>query len=385
MITPIPLIAMVIAIFASLYASYSDLKGGIIPNKLTFPLIGVGLILNGINAVLTDNYLFFIVTIIITAVIFTLGYLFWKMGAWAGGDVKLFTALAALIPLYTPIVSFTILNIQFPIEATYPFPFTLIINSILSMLPFLLIYVIYISVKTKPYLLRELLSPVKEYKKNLVLALVITSAVTITLFITPFLPFQIILVSLILVYFLSLIISKFPNRLKAVLISVITVFALYQNLQQTLSAILIIIIVIILFEIIKKLLTKVNREALQDDYSINDLKEGMIPVYNLYQDEEKVFMDKKSFLDRMREAIKTGDISKINPPQGKLLISNMAAGLSDDDLELLKRLYNDSKIKDEFRIKRGVPFAPSIFIGLLISLFIGDLAIMFMNVLNWLL
>ena len=39
-----------------------------------------------------------------------------------------------------------------------------------------------------------------------------------------------------------------------------------------------------------------------------------------------------------------------------------------------EELKTNGKIGDKFRIKRGVPFAPSILIGLLITLFIGDLA-----------
>ena len=187
--TSIPLIAIIIAVLACFYGSYSDLKRGIIPNKLTFPLIGVGLVLDGIYAFAVGNILLLVVAAVITAVIFALGYLFWRMGAWAGGDVKLFTALAALIPFYPLFLNYTLFNVQFPIYAAYPFPFTLIINSILSMLPFLLIYVIYIAVKTKPHLLSELFAPVKDYRKNIVLTLVVTSAVTLTLFITPHLPY----------------------------------------------------------------------------------------------------------------------------------------------------------------------------------------------------
>ncbi len=57
--------------------------------------------------------------LVVTGLIFVLGYIFWKMGAWAGGDVKLFTGLAALIPfyaipLYPSIVSYQILGQQFP-------------------------------------------------------------------------------------------------------------------------------------------------------------------------------------------------------------------------------------------------------------------------------
>ena len=263
---------------------------------------------------------------------------------------------------------------QFPAEAVYPFPFTLIINSILSILPFLLIYVFYIVVKNKPHLIGELISPIKDYKKNIVLTLVVTSAVTLTYTLTKELNIQIILLSLILVYLLSLIISKIPNRIKAVIISVVTVYALITNFRITISGLVLIFISLIIIEIVKKLLTSVSKEALQDDYKISELKEGMIPAYSVFEKDNKVYVDDQSFITRVRKAFKTGDVSLINPPKGKLLVSSMAAGLTEKDIDLLKELKNKNKMVDVFRIKKGIPFAPSILIGLLISLFIGDLA-----------
>jgi preflagellin peptidase FlaK len=380
MIITIPLISIIIALVACIYASYSDLKDGVIRNKLTFPLIAIGIILNAIYIfTTTSNLWLFIEVVVVTAVIFILGYLFWKIGAWAGGDVKLFTGLAALIPfyaipLYPSIVSYQILGQQFPLEATYPFPFTLIINSILSILPFLLIFVFYVAFKHKPHLISELVSPIRGYKKNFVLTLVITSAVTLTYTLTKELNIQIILLSLILIYLLSLIISKIPNKVKAVLISVVTVYALITNFQVTVSGIIFLFISVTVIEVMKKLLTSVSKEALQDNYTIDELKEGMIPAYNIYEKDNEVYADNQSFITRIRKAFKTGDVSQINPPKGKLLISTMAAGLSEDDIKLLKELKTNDKISDQFRIKKGVPFAPSILIGLIISLFIGDLA-----------
>jgi preflagellin peptidase FlaK len=387
MLINIPLISIIIALAACIYASYSDLTEGVIRNKLTFPLIAIGIILNAIYVFTATADLFlFIKCVIVTAVIFILGYIFWKMGAWAGGDVKLFTALAALIPFYAipfypSLVSYQILGIQFPVVATYPFPLTLIINSILSILPFLLIFVFYIAVKNKPYLIGKLLSPVKEYKKNFVLTLVVTSAVTLTYTLTTQLKIQIILLSLILIYLLSLLISKIPNKVKAVLISVVTVYALITNLQVTITGIIVVFISIIVLEILKNLLTSISKEALQDDYKVEELKEGMIPAYSVYEKDDKVYADEKSFYSRLKEGIKTTDVSVINPPKGKILVNSMAAGLTEDDIKLLKELIANDKIDDKFRIKKGVPFAPSIFIGLIISLFLGDLAFIFEKIL----
>jgi archaeal preflagellin peptidase FlaK len=380
MLINIPLISIVIALVACVYASYSDLKEGLIQNKLTFPLIAIGIILNGIYVFTTSNLILFIESVIITALIFVLGYVFWKMGAWAGGDVKLFTGLAALIPFYAipyypSIVEYQILGQQFPMMAVYPFPFTLMINSILSMLPFLLIFVFYIAVKNKPHLIRELFSPIKDYKKNFVLTLVISSAVTIAVTITFNLKIQIILLSLILVYLLSLIISKTPNKIKAVIISVVTVYALITHLEITITGIIFLFISIIIIDILKKLLTSVSREALQDNYKISDLKEGMIPAFSVYEkDDGEVYTDKKSFFTRLKEGITSGNISLINPPKDKLIVSSMAAGLTEENIKELFELRAKEKISDQFKIKKGVPFAPSILIGLIISLLLGDLA-----------
>jgi preflagellin peptidase FlaK len=322
--------------------------------------------------------------LIFTAGTIVFGYLLWKLGAWAGGDVKLFTALAALLPFYPAIVNYNILGITFPIISSYPFPFTLIINSILAILPFLLIFIFYIVLREKKYLMDELFLPVKEYRKNIVLTLVITSAVTLTVIITPYLPFQMILISLILIYLLTFIISKFPNRVKAVLVSVLIVFALYNNLTLTISSVIVLFITLTVIGIIIKLLTSVNKKALQDDYKIEDLKEGMIPAYNIYEGNDEVYIDNKGIFDKIKDSIKKGDVAGLSEHKGKLLISTMAAGLSKEDIDLINKLHDENKISDKFRIKKGVPFAPSILIGLLISLFIGDMAIMLQDVLYFL-
>ena len=219
--------------------------------------------------------------LVMTGVIFALGYIFWKMGAWAGGDVKLFTALAALLPFSPLLISYRILGVNFPVEGAYPFPLTIIINSILSVFPFILMYVFYVVVKTKKHLIDELLSPFKEYKKNFVLTLVITSSVTITLFITQQIRLQIIIISLIIIYLLTTVISKLPNRVKAVVVSLVVVASLFYNFDITIYSIIMLYIFINILGIIRKLLFSVNKQALQDEYLLKELKEGMIPAHNL--------------------------------------------------------------------------------------------------------
>jgi preflagellin peptidase FlaK len=179
------------------------------------------------------------------------------------------------------------------------------------------------------------------------------------------------------------VISKLPNYIKAVLVSVVTAAALFYNLKITIISIVVLFISIIIIEIIKKLLTSVSKEALQDDIPMDELHEGMIPAYNLYQRDDEVFVDDMSFTDKMKESFKTRDISMLTTTPGKRLIGTLAAGLSKDDIQLLKQLHHEGKISSKFRVKKGVPFAPSILIGLIISLFIGDLAYILQKILIW--
>jgi len=65
---------------------------------------------------------------------FGIGYVMWLTGGWAGGDVKLFTALGALLPFFTsPYVK----------DVPYPFFLTILFNSVIAILPILLIYTAY--------------------------------------------------------------------------------------------------------------------------------------------------------------------------------------------------------------------------------------------------
>ncbi|BAW31246.1 MAG TPA: A24 family peptidase C-terminal domain-containing protein [Methanothermobacter sp.] len=372
------LLSVFIALVASLYAAYTDLKNGIIPNRLTFPLIGLGILLDAIFSYQIGDLLFFVYALIFTGIIFIFGYMLWRLGAWAGGDVKLFTGLAALLPFQPYLLRYSVIGVPFPIIASYPFPLTLMINSILSILPFLIIFVFYIGLKHKRHLLEELLEPIKDYKKGLILSLIVTSSITLTLMITSILQFQIIILTLIIIYILTMMISKLPMKPKIAIITIITLYSIYQNPKLTITGILILWASIILLQVIRKLLGKVAREALQDEIKVEDLKEGMILAYKLYKKDDQYYFDDKSFLEKLKEAAKTGTLQS----PGKLVLASMAAGLTKKDIKLLVELSKTGKIPGEVRIKRGVPFAPAIFIGLLLSLFVGDLAMLLLKVLS---
>lgn len=135
---------IVTSLFCCLAAIF-DVKTGIISNKLNFSLLIFGLISNLFLSVLSTNIKYILCSIISMFVTYIVTLLFWKLKIWGGGDVKLLTAIATVIPFG---INVNFLNI-YPQLSVYPFSFTVIINSILVAFPFLLIFTGYLVLKNK--------------------------------------------------------------------------------------------------------------------------------------------------------------------------------------------------------------------------------------------
>lgn len=133
---------IVTSLFCCLAAIF-DVKTGIIFNKLNFSLLIFGLISNLFLSVLSTNIKYILCSIISMFVTYIVTLLFWKLKIWGGGDVKLLTAIATVIPFG---ININFLNI-YPQLSVYPFSFTVIINSILVAFPFLLIFTGYLVLK----------------------------------------------------------------------------------------------------------------------------------------------------------------------------------------------------------------------------------------------
>ncbi|MEE8402142.1 MAG: prepilin peptidase, partial [Candidatus Hydrothermarchaeaceae archaeon] len=134
-----------LALAGAVLASITDMRSGIIPNRLTFTLIAVGIFGYLAYGLLTGDFFLFGASLKSLAVMFVAGYLFWMLGAWSAGDAKEFLFIAALVPAY-PAFLYGTFN---PTLAYYPFVITVFINTFLSIFPFIFIYSLYISLEKK--------------------------------------------------------------------------------------------------------------------------------------------------------------------------------------------------------------------------------------------
>lgn len=241
------LIPVGLAVTTAIMAVYTDVfRDRIIPDKLTIPMIGAGICFHLFRGIWERNVYIASSGAIGAGVAFGVAYFLWSVGGWAGGDVKLFTAFGALLPMYSSPRS------PAPYASDYPlFPLSVLFNSILMMVPILLIYAL------------------------------------------------------------------------TCLMRGIGIF--YEEIK------------------------------------ITDLREGMIPAEYIYEKGGKI--------------MRWSTIFGIHPrPEGDKFFANprRAAGLTRYQVRTLKRLVNDSKLKNTIKIKKGIPFAPALAVGLLSAILYGD-------------
>ncbi len=315
-----------LAVMGAAVAGYTDFKHGIIPNRLTLSLFTIGFLGHLLLEGRTIAFTLFSGVVLM----FVLGYGFWFLGGWSAGDAKEFLFLAALLPIY-PLELRSYFN---PALAPYPFVLTIFVNTFLAIFPFIFIWGVYLYFKKAE--LNSLITPFKESREIAVNAVILTAAVVLTslLGLNALFAIPIILISL-----------KLGERLKLLLsLSIMPLFLLLKGDLIFIGRYFAFLFLgILTFKLFWNAIKIVRKEALVKDVGVNELEEGMV----------------------LSEAIYSGDDK----------IDNKARGLSMDEIESIRKI----KGKEIIRVKRTIPFAPVIFIGLLISLAFGDLTLVMRN------
>jgi len=88
-----------IVLVGSLIGAWTDFRTGLIPDKITYSLIGLGIYLNVTEILVTRNWFASIKELFAVAVaVLILGYLLYYSGKLGGGDVKLFLGISLVLP-----------------------------------------------------------------------------------------------------------------------------------------------------------------------------------------------------------------------------------------------------------------------------------------------
>lgn len=363
----IKIFAITLVVLTCIIATYTDIKYQIIPNKLTFTVGIIGFALGVYYYLMlgAGGLTFYFLSILL---VYILSYILWRIGLWAGGDVKLFTTLSTLLVAdYMDILpTFNVAGVIFPVYFDYISPiFELIFNSILSVLPLILLIISYEILKNKTYLMKDL-------TKNICLIDVVISLNTLMIFT---ILVDILDVSIIIEFIILVIISYLNNRISkkyktvTIAITVITlVIMVIRNMTMIYLLESISISIIYLIRAIIK--SGIISEALKNNVKIDDLTESMVLAYNLCYDGGKYYFDKRKLKEKLT-----------SKKEDEIIISTRAAGLSSDEIKLIRKFYCEGLLPDnQILIKKTLSFGPFVLAGLLVTLTIGDVYLLILQI-----
>lgn len=322
-------IYVALTLFSLLFLSYVDIKERKAPPQVTYGLLTTGLILHGIQSILQHSFEPIIYSMAGASSMFLLAYAIYKVGGWAGGDVKLFAALGAILPFYGQLSQLT-----FPL----PFPVLILAASSISVLPFAVGYGVYKTIQKNQQGLKE--DIVNSIPRSIYSAFTLAASLHLARILGIHPASALIIAPLIYI-------SKEPGYPITAFLFTLSILNYTQSTANSFIYILIASISIITgIETYKSM----KKNVLRREKNTEDLKEGDIPSEDVW------------LID--------GEIKKSEPKlwrtkgKGELIIdSRKARGLLPNEIEKLK----ENGIKS-LKVKKSLPFIPVLALGFIILL-----------------
>jgi preflagellin peptidase FlaK len=368
MITPIFYASILISTIGLLIATYTDLKERIVPNKLNYGLAIIGVLIYLIQSYLEQSPIPLLYSLIGLCYGFFFAWILWKMGVFAGGDVKLFMGLGALNPFTPALIKaglFSTANIPF-------FPITLFIYSLIAFLPYGLFVVIYKVARNKEFQ-RQLY---KEMKPQVLYALhaAVFASGTYIILLKIIYPTLIAITGLVILIIWGLFRT---NKKYLTIITIILAVIINTNLfiQALIAAIL---FSVILYTAIKLLFS--TRRVLSSPILVKNLEEGMIPAKSLIRKGKKIIEEEPLNYKLIIKNIKEQNINALKimfEPKNEIISSRKARGLTIEELEQVKKLAARGIIPKKIMVKESMPFVPTMLIGYILCIILGDFALIF--------
>ncbi|MBI2598000.1 MAG: hypothetical protein HYW50_02290 [Candidatus Diapherotrites archaeon] len=292
----------------------------------------------------------------------------WKVGVWAGGDVKLFTALAALNPVnYAFIGDFFGLDkssfgtIDLPV-----YPLTLFVFSIFSMFPVAILVTIKGIAKRKE-LQKKIAGEIKAKTAAIFFSALLVSGV-LTIAAVFNLNSAIAVVALILAGF-------FGKKITGIIGTVAFVGGAYFSGTIIIQQFAIVFFFLFFLFVLIKLYLLAKSDLLVEKIPVAELKEGMICAETILVENGKAKKIKplsmKTVINHLQNNNVEALISNLKP-KGKVLADQNAGGLTNEQIKGLKEAAKTGEIEGVLLVKKSVAFVPAVLMAYLITQTIGD-------------
>lgn len=363
--------SFLLSIAGLVIASYTDFKERIIPDWVSYGMIVAGLALAAYESFLSQSILPLFWSATITVAVFVLAYVFWRAGAWAGGDVKLFTGLAALNP-FNPFVLGDFLNVSFVwggkellFAGALPFfMLNLFMASVIVLMPysaFLAFTALHQKSNRKEFFTISHDALLRALEWGLIIILFTHTLNYFSLSTLLIIP---------LLFAAGFIPSVFRKGL-AILSLIGILFAVISS-----ELILSILGVLVFVNFLLAWYGFAQRHVLTHTKKISDLKDGDIPGEWIGLRNGKVVRENgisfktiiKAGVERdlvtiMRTFKSSGD-AWADPRQ--------AAGVYPDQIDKLQSAVKKGQLDDSIRVKASAPFAPAVLLAYVLLTALGD-------------
>jgi len=358
----------IVSIAALAYGTWTDLRERIVSNWVTYGMLAVGLIGYAVWAFLAQDIMIFAFSAFATASMFAFSLLLYKLGVWAGGDVKLFAGLAALNPVNPAILSrMGIMALPYFAPINLPvFPFTLFVFSLFAMLP-------YGAILAMAKLAKNSAEKKKFFKES---KAAIIQSITFAFMaigfgaVLSFFGFSVIFALPLL-----FIAAFLPKKIKFALAIAMAAAGLwlqgFSALEQAVSLAGCFLLVYFLFK-----LYSLSKVLLRKPVLVARLEEGMISAVTIVQKGKKVeIMEPVGIKKLIKQFVanKSGKATGLQETKGRVIAaSNNAAGLSAEEIAELKSLAAEGKIPKDLLVKESAPFVPAVLIAYIALNAVGD-------------
>ncbi|MFH1391365.1 MAG: A24 family peptidase [Candidatus Diapherotrites archaeon] len=369
MILVIILLYFFLSIIALLIATYTDLKERMVYNKLTYTLIGAGLGLKIIESIKAESIEPLLFAIGAGAIAFGVSYLLWKLGVWAGGDVKLVTALAIVNPVNYAVLANAIQLTNWPfttIELPI-FSFSLILYSALAVFP-LGILMSFTALRKHPEIIGKTFEIMKDKSKNLLGLGILIAGLKLSieqLAVTEFLIFPALI-----------IISALPRKIRYLFVISVGIVGLVLNYEIFIMDAAFVFFPLLIGYWFWKLYNETREYAFKETIKISDLEEGMISDVYMVQKKEKIELVEGPSIKRVIKNLMNNKIeSSLEDFQikGKIIGGpSQAGGFTEEDVAMLKEKAKKGLAPKEIKVRKTMAFVPAIFIAYIALQLTGD-------------
>ena len=361
-------ISIVLLLFFSLYATYTDLRERKIKNFCSYGAIYAGILCQVITVLAGSGTLLGSLTTLLGGFVIVL-VLYW-FGILAAGDAKLVWGASMLIPsgLFSEANAF----------AQYT-PMTLIIN---IFVPYCLILVAYLFIKTntqQKWLAFSQIFRQEDFRPqviDMIFRLIFLLGLRVVVMLSlGWLEVELelwlqVLLVLSLYFILSYYIRKFGlERIRNYVVCVVLIELMVITTPWTLDAwaaaylplLKIYLVYIAIFFFVRPFIHNLDGMVLDREVDISDLKEGMVPAEQIVKIEERdgeVTYDKQAF-------------ALPNVFNRNIVLGTLPGGVSKEKTAELKQLGEAGRFEDfdnKVRIQHTLRFAPVICLGVILTL-----------------